>query len=654
MGSRMADTAETIDGDGATRRRRLVELIHTPTTARLILALAIVLTISAWYFSHAAVQQSTAERFEFRTEEIETAVVERLIDYEGVLWSGVAMFNASDRVTRQDWAEYVATLNVDERWPGIQGIGWSIPVAADELAAHEAEVRAEGFPDYVVRPEDPRDEYSAILYLEPFDWRNQRAFGYDMWSNAERRQAMARARDTGEATRSAMITLVQETDEDVQRGFLIYTPVYEGGLRPTSIEARREQLRGWVYAPFRMEDLMDGLLGSSDRSIDYEVFDGEVVEEDALLYDSQPASLALDGADGLTRTAVIGIQGHPWTVVFSEGPAFTEGSDTLPTYVAIAGMVIDLLLFYVISSLGLLNRRANAIAEGMTAELRLSNEKLEERSVELERQAVQLRRTNDELRQFAHVASHDLQEPLRTMGSYSSLMASTYDDVLDDEGRRWLGYINTSARRLSDLIREILQFSTVDELHPDAKVDLNEVVAKVVDGLSALIDDTATEIVPEHLPIVAGDPVQLERLLSNLVSNAIKYRQPGRPAHIEIGSVATTTGWRIHVRDEGVGIPEEYQDRVFDVFRRVGDDTASPGTGMGLAICRKIAQGHGGDIGVESTPGEGSEFWFTLPRTVTPRRRQDDRAPDTAAPTTDPAPTSGRSTTTLKERKERP
>ena len=110
----------------------------------------------------------------------------------------------------------------------------------------------------------------------------------------------------------------------------------------------------------------------------------------------------------------------------------------------------------------------------------LPNDELVERSLQLEHQAVQLRRTNDELRQFAHVASHDLQEPLRTMGSYSSLMASTYSEVLDDEGRRWLGYINSGAKRLSELIREILQFSTVDQLQPDQQVDLNDLVDKAL------------------------------------------------------------------------------------------------------------------------------------------------------------------------------
>ncbi|MEL6982607.1 MAG: CHASE domain-containing protein, partial [Actinomycetota bacterium] len=527
-------------------------MAHGTTTSKVILGLAFTLTVSAWWFSHQATQQSEAERFEFRSQEIETAIVERMEGYETVLWSGVGLFDATGEVDRDQFAEYVATLDLNERWPGIQGIGWAVPLEPEQLDSHQATVRAEGFPDYEVSPPGDRDAYSAIVYLEPFDWRNQRAFGFDMWSNPARREAMARAMYTGRAATSSMITLVQETDEDVQRGFLTYVPVYEGAEPPATIQQREDALVGWVYAPFRMNDLMAGVLGSTSNEVDYQIFDGATENPESLLFDSSPGHAASD--DSLSRRTVVMVQGHPWTMVFRTGASFSTSSGNVATYVAIAGLLVEALLFFVISSLGSLSRRAESIAQERTAELRLANEALHERSVELEGQTAQLTRSNDELRQFAHVASHDLQEPLRAMASYASLVTDTYGEELGDEGRRWLGYIGGSAKRLSDLIREILQFSTSDILNPDPiGVDLNQIMVVVQEDLAELLAEGSSEVVVEELPTVAGDPVQLQRLLTNLVHNAATYRKPDTALHVTV--TATTQGDRVRigVRDNGIG-----------------------------------------------------------------------------------------------------
>ena len=188
--------------------------------------------------------------------------------YEQVLTSGVAFFDSKGDVSREDWQVFIKGLNIEKNWPGIQGFGYSIPVPADQLQAHTELIRAEGFPDFSVKPPGERPFYTSIIYLEPFDWRNKRAFGYDMWSNDMRRAAMSRAQDTGNATLSGIITLVQETDKDVQKGFLFYLPVYHRGSDLQTLEARQKALRGWVYAPFRTKDLMDGILSGMDSPLE--------------------------------------------------------------------------------------------------------------------------------------------------------------------------------------------------------------------------------------------------------------------------------------------------------------------------------------------------------------------------------------------------
>jgi CHASE1-domain containing sensor protein len=161
-----------------------------------------------------------------------------------VLRGGVSVFDTWGAVTRDEWHAYVGGLRIAENYPGIQGIGFAQIVAAPEKEAHIARVRAQGFPSYVIRPDGDRPVYSAIIYLEPFDWRNQRAFGFDMLSEPVRRSAMERARDTGQAAVSGKVVLVQETETDTQAGFLMYVPVYRGGGVPATIEARRNDLIG--------------------------------------------------------------------------------------------------------------------------------------------------------------------------------------------------------------------------------------------------------------------------------------------------------------------------------------------------------------------------------------------------------------------------
>ncbi|WGR90817.1 CHASE domain-containing protein (plasmid) [Bradyrhizobium sp. ISRA435] len=166
-----------------------------------------------------------------------------------------------NRVTREEWRTYVNTLAIDRDYPGIQGVGFAKHIAAQQRHAHVLAVRSEGFPDYQIKPGGDRDEYTSIVYLEPFDWRNRRAFGFDMFTEPVRRQAMIRARDTGAPSISGKVTLVQETDQGVQNGVLMYLPVYQTAVPPATVEERKAGLVGYVYAPFRMRDLMQGILG---------------------------------------------------------------------------------------------------------------------------------------------------------------------------------------------------------------------------------------------------------------------------------------------------------------------------------------------------------------------------------------------------------
>lgn len=598
--------------------RHFVNASHGRTAARLVLALAVFLGAASWYISRSALDNTIEQRFEFRTGEVTTAIEERMATYQQVLASGVALFNASSNVTRDEWRMFVESLALQENWPGIQGMGFAVPVDPDDVAAHEEAVRAEGFPDYRINPIEPvRDTYTAIVYLEPFDWRNQRAFGFDMWSNEVRREAMARARDTGRPASSGLITLVQETDQDVQRGFLTYVPVYEGGVTPPTVEQRRADFVGWVYAPFRMGDLMFEVVGARS-DLNFEIYDDAVLSPEKLLYDTDDES-TLDGGDrsDLRRRTPVTQAGHDWLIVFTATEELVADlNKNQPTFIAIISILIDVLLFFVIRTLTSLERRASEIATVMTEDLTAAKATLERRSVELEHYTRELERSNNELGQFAHVAAHDLQEPLRTIGNYSQLVAGRYGDELDDDGKRWLQFMSDGAQRMSNLIRSLLQYSSIEgDIAPFRPIDLDQVVDKALRELAGVIEETGTQIHRSPLPMIMGDESQLIRLMQNLIANAIKYRSD-QPPVVSISATKDNDNWRIAVNDNGVGIKPEYHQRIFELFRRVGQQSEPAGTGLGLAICRRVVERHGGSIGVESAPGEGSTFCITLPRLI--------------------------------------
>ena len=219
-----------------------------------------------------------------------TAIVDRLDAYVAMLLGGAGLFAASEDITREDFADYVERLEVGKRYPGVRGIGFSRRIGPDERQSVLDFVRRD-LPDFRFWPEPPEGDINAILYLEPDDEMNRRALGYDMGSETNRAEAMARARDSGAPAASGKVRLVQEGGDnpDPQAGFLIYVPVYRDGTVPGSEEQRRRALVGYVYSPFRADDLLRKIVDSHEPSVvGFEVFDG-AVSEASLMHRSEPA-----------------------------------------------------------------------------------------------------------------------------------------------------------------------------------------------------------------------------------------------------------------------------------------------------------------------------------------------------------------------------
>ncbi|MBI3444057.1 MAG: PAS domain S-box protein [Magnetospirillum sp.] len=235
-----------------------------------------------------------------------------------------------------------------------------------------------------------------------------------------------------------------------------------------------------------------------------------------------------------------------------------------------------------------------------------------------ERQTVLLRdldNSNRELEQFAYVASHDLREPLRMISSYMGLLDRRYQNVLDADGRDFLEFAREGARRMDKMVLDLLEFSRVGRIgDPQVPIALDDVLETALANLKLVIEDAGAQIsVTDALPVIEGSHGEMVRLFQNLIGNAIKYRSPDRRSAITIAAERLPGQWRISVSDNGIGIAPEYSERIFDIFQRLHTRNEYEGTGIGLAVCRKIVERHGGRIWVESSLGDGATFHFTLP-----------------------------------------
>ena len=248
-------------------------------------------------------------------------------------------------------------------------------------------------------------------------------------------------------------------------------------------------------------------------------------------------------------------------------------------------------------------------------ELRLSEQRLERAYEEVSRR-------NRELRDFARVASHDLQEPLRKVGTFAELLDSEYRDVLEDTGRLYIERIRYAAARMSDLINDLLSYSRVStQQMPLQAVDLNSILEDSIGDLQVLLEESDGTVDREPLPTIQADPTQMRQLFQNLVGNALKYHRPGVAPHVRVSAEirpapdAADAGKIAEIRfeDNGIGFDEQHVDAIFEPFKRLHTSGEYEGTGLGLAICKRIVERHGGSMTARSRPGEGSTFIVTLP-----------------------------------------
>ncbi|WP_207426176.1 CHASE domain-containing protein [Pedobacter sp. SYSU D00535] len=567
-------------------------LIKTYYSSILIFFCLLAFTLFAYSTVETSAKARRERLFEQRVQRVTETIKNRVSDYTQILKGCQSLFYASDSVTYENWKTYIENLNLNVNYPGIQAVAYAAWVPKEEVRLLEAKLRERLNANFTVKSDFQQTHLAPIIYIEPFTGRNLRAFGYDMYSEVKRREAMHRAMTTGQPALTRRVTLVQETHEDVQPGFLLYLPVYANQKSVKTAEDRVRNLRGFVYNPFRARDLMGSVL-SNFKDIQVEIYDGNHFAEENLLYASGPNLYAIEEKRRanveFTSDTTIYTAGTQWRVFASSSETFGSSIERdQPVLVLIVGLAITSLM--VIISVNFVRNRKRVLHE-----LMLSRE---------------IEKKKDE---FIGIASHELKTPLTSIKAYIQLLDRA---DLRESDRIFVRKANVQIKKLNNLISDLLNVSKIQAGKLQFNIgsfSVKDLVEDSVESVQHLY--SSHKIILTSAPLestVEGDKFRLEQALTNLLVNAIKY-SPGNynvyvSTRIEKGCVV------IEVKDEGIGISERSQRHIFEKFYRAeGLSPALSGLGMGLYISNEIIRRHHGKIVVKSAPEKGSVFSIYLP-----------------------------------------
>jgi signal transduction histidine kinase len=606
----------------------------------------IVLTLLAAYYASRTIQLRMRAQFETAALRARATLRARFDVYDAMLHGAAGFIAVEKDITRDRFQRYIERLRLVGNYPGVQGIAYAPRVAASEKDSLVASVRQQGEPNFRIWPETGRADFFPVTYIEPENSRNDAALGYDMSSDTTRREAMLRARDTAETAASGKVTLVQEIGPAKQSGFLIYLPVYQGGIVPETVADRGTKLQGFVFCAFRAGDLFASVFADETMGTELEIFDGTNTDEANLLFRSakRPVSV-MPFRRTFEEITALDVSGRTWTAKFFAQPE-TERA-WLVLLLLLGGIFLSCAMFYLTYAEGKA-RRAAERAAGQLKEseyaLRESEERLRRYATELEHRVAErtanLAQSIQSLEGVLYHVAHDLRAPLRGMASFTNILLEEYGPRFDDRGRDYAHRIANAAQRMDRLVQDLLAFGRLGHTAvPVSNINLEAEVNAALRHFSDEIEGRdATVEVCTPLPPVKANAAVLNQVLSNLISNALKFVRPETTPHLRICAEETTsrvgsTGpqsgkvplldaqlsaldgkfVRLWIEDNGIGIAPEYHERIFRMFERLHAAGLYPGTGIGLAIVRKGVERMGGRVGVESVEGRGSRFWLELP-----------------------------------------
>ncbi len=340
------------------------------------LVLLLLTTIASWFFLTRAVEQRRQAHFDHQANQVVSNISVRLKEHEQILLGAAGLFSAMPEVNRSAFQQYVSSLMLEKNYPGILGVGFSKVIQRHDEAALTAKIKAEGYPQYTVHPQTTTPLLAPVIYIEPFVGRNLAAFGLDMFFEANRRNATLRAAGQGITTITDKVRLVQENQGKEQAGFLMYVPVYQNKMPLTTPAERMQALLGFSYSPYRMDDLMKGIMGNFSNELDFQIFARDTQSDANKMYDSADVKSA-NGSALYSSVEHINAYGETWLVLLTSKKNYDATDSALtPGIVLWMGLSIGLLVFFLMSAMRQKRDRAISLAVEMTREIRAQSEKI--------------------------------------------------------------------------------------------------------------------------------------------------------------------------------------------------------------------------------------------------------------------------------------
>lgn len=552
-----------------------------------ILLLSAVLTFFAWSYAKDLLNQKMEAKYDREADHVTLLLTERIALYENALRNASALMVLNNgHISHQAWHLFAKELNIDKAYPGINGIGVIFNIKEDNLENYLANQRLYR-PDFSVFPEHAQGEYWPITYIEP-EQPNKGAIGLDVAFESNRYEAILKSRDTGTAQITGPIVLVQ--DDKKTPGFLLYEPFYTMGANLSNVSQRRKNIVGMTYAPFIMSQLMGGALAKERRHVELRIKDA-----DTLLYSDEEGGES-DSKPLFSKDKVVEMYGRTWTINIESDLSFRTAVDSeQPTIILIGGAIIDLFLLFVFLFLTKANKNALNYADDVTKELLIQAEHLE--------------KSNKDLQEFSYVASHDLKSPLNAIKQLASWVEDDCDEILPAESKKHLILLQSRADRMLKLLSDLLSYSRLSEENYEYKIVNLEMMVK-----DCFEVDVNSDGFSYSAPSVDIDVpfVPFEIVMRNLISNAIKHHDRLK-GEITVSYQKSHENHVLEVRDDGPGIPKELHKKAMEMFQTLKGRDKLEGSGMGLAIVKKIVEQHGGTIMIKAVEGRGTTFVITWP-----------------------------------------